>query len=145
MPRPQVKSAGSTMNLSERYKRTLLERMEAKADLGDAYTRERVKQVATRRKADELLLAKARDDVIEKRLVEKQAAYLLVSLRQKILSLPQGYARKILGLTDVNQASRLLKEMSLSVLNEIKDLPQKVVDPRWLEDLEEDQDAADRI
>jgi hypothetical protein len=104
-----------------------------------AYTRERVKQVATRRKADELLLAKARDDVIEKRLVEKQAAYLLVALRQKILTIPQAYSRRILGLTDVNQASRLLKEMALSVLNEIKDLPQKVVDPRWLEDLDKEE------
>jgi hypothetical protein len=34
--------------------------------------------------------------LIQKDLVEKQAAFLLVSLRQKILMTPQSYARRIL-------------------------------------------------
>jgi hypothetical protein len=76
--------------------------------------------------------------VIEKRLVEKQAAFLLVSLRQQILNLPQTYARRILNLTDVNEASRILREMSIAVLNDIKNLPQQVTDPNWLETLEKE-------
>jgi hypothetical protein len=99
---------------------------------------ERVKNLRTRRMQAELILAKSRDDVIEKALIEKQAAYLLVALRQKILTIPQTYSRRLLGLSDVTQMNKFLKEMAIDILNEIKDLPQKVVDPHWLEELEKD-------
>jgi hypothetical protein len=64
---------------------------------------------------------------------------LLVALRQQILNLPQTYARRILGLTDVGQAAKILREMSIAVLNEIKNLPRQVTDPHWLETLEKDE------
>jgi hypothetical protein len=115
--------------------------MEEKSGREEIMDVERVKSIRVRRMQGELILAKARDDVILKSIVEKQAAYLLVSLRQKILTLPQAYARRCLGLTDVKQASKLLREMSISVLNEIKDLPKKVVDPNWLNELDEDTDG----
>jgi hypothetical protein len=78
-----------------------------------------------------------RDELIEKRLVEQQAAYLLVAMRQKILNIPQAWARRMLGLTDAAQASRVLKELAISLLNDLKDLPAKVTDPHWLEKVEE--------
>lgn len=81
-------------------------------------------------------LAERRDELIEKRLVEQQAAYLLVALRQRILAIPS-HARKFIGLKDAAQASRVLKEMAVSVLNEIKDLPAKVTNPHWLDEIEE--------
>jgi hypothetical protein len=31
-----------------------------------------------------------------------------------------------------------LREMSISILNDIKNLPQQVTDPKWLETLESD-------
>ena len=80
---------------------------------------------------------KKRDELIEKKLVERQAAYLLISLRQRILNVPQTYCRKMVGLKDARQASEVLREMAISVLNEIKDLPSKVVDRDWLEKVEE--------
>jgi hypothetical protein len=88
----------------------------------------------------ELLLAKARDEVIEKNLVTKQAAVLLIALRQQILNLPQSFTRRFVGLTDVNQASTILREMSIGVLESIKDLPSKITNPHWLEELENDGD-----
>jgi hypothetical protein len=75
--------------------------------------------------------------LIEKSLVEAQAAYLVIAMRQKILTLPQ-HARKFLGLTDGAQASKILRELAISILNEIKDLPTNVTDPNWLESLEDD-------
>jgi hypothetical protein len=83
----------------------------------------------------EMQLAERRDELIEKHLVKAQAAYLVVALRQRILSLPQ-HARNFLGLTDAAQASKILRELAISILNEIKDLPTKVTDPNWLETLE---------
>jgi hypothetical protein len=85
----------------------------------------------------ETVAAERRGELIAKSLVEKQAAYLLVALRQKILNIPQTYARRMVGLKDAAQASKMLREMAISVLNEIKDLPSKVVDRNWLEKVEE--------
>jgi hypothetical protein len=86
----------------------------------------------------ETMAAERRGELVAKDLVTKQAALLLVALRQQILNLPQSYARRILGLTKVNQASKILREMSIAILNDIKNLPQQVTDPHWLETLEED-------
>jgi hypothetical protein len=67
-----------------------------------------VRNVQMRAKAfmAETNAAARRDELIEKRLVEQQAAYLLVAMRQKILNIPQAWARRMLGLTDAAQASR---------------------------------------
>ena len=94
--------------------------------------------VRVNRMRGEMLLAKARDELVTKELVERQAAYLLVALRQRILSLPQTYARRLLNISDQKEMAAKLKEMALSVLNEIKDLPSRVSDPDWLSKLEED-------
>ncbi len=63
--------------------------------------------------------------------MEAQAAYLVIAMRQKILTLPQ-HARKFLGLTEAAQASKILRELAISVLEEIAHLPEQVTDPHWL-------------
>jgi hypothetical protein len=83
-------------------------------------------------------LAERRGELIEKALVEAQAAYLVIAMRQKILNIPQTYARRILSLTEASQASRILKKMSITVLNDIRNLPEQVTDPNWLDTLEEE-------
>jgi len=67
--------------------------------------------------------------------------YLLVALRQKILSIPAACARKILNVADLNQANRILREAMIQLLNELKDLPSKVTDPHWLRELEKADDG----
>ena len=81
--------------------------------------------------------AAARGELIAKDLVAVQAAYLLVAVRQKMLNLPLTYARRIVGLKDADAAKKVLQEMAVSVLSELKDLPSKVIDPHWLESVEE--------
>ena len=125
-----------TTDANDRYKEAVAGAMEEKAGLNAALIIERTRDVKVKRMQGELLLAKAREEVIVKDLVEKQAAYLLVALRQRLLSMASANSRKILGITDVKQANRILREIALGILNEIKDLPQKVVDPKWLEDLD---------
>jgi hypothetical protein len=80
----------------------------------------------TKNLANQMALARQRGELIEKRLVERQAAFLLVAMRQKILNLPQAYARRMVGLKDASQAKEMLREMAISVLNEIRDLPKQV-------------------
>jgi hypothetical protein len=84
-----------------------------------------------------MLLARSRGELILKTLVQRQATFLLAAMEQTIMDLPLTYARRILGLTDVAQAHKVLKELTISMLNELKDLPSKVADSNWLAELEE--------
>lgn len=86
----------------------------------------------------EMAAAVRRGDLIEKRLVTAQAQYLFVAMRQKILNLPQTYARRLVGLND-REIAQVLQEAAHSILNEIRDLPNTVSDPHWLETLERDE------
>ena len=106
--------------------------------LSEEYLEIRNAQMRTKNLTAEMVLAERRGELIEKRLVERQAGYLLVALRQAILKVPQTWCRRLIGLKDAAEASRILREMAVSVLNEIKDLPGKVTDPHWLEALESD-------
>ena len=83
-------------------------------------------------------LAERHGELIEKRLVERQAAYLLVALRQKILSVPQTHARRILNLSDYGKAREVLKTIMTGFLSKLQDPPEKVTDPGWLKELEAD-------
>ena len=108
-------------------------------NLGDELTGERSREIRTRRMQSEMLLAKARNELIPKAVVQQQAAHLLVAHRQKILSVPQTHARRILNLSDYGKAREVLKAIMIGLLHEISDLPEKVTDPSWMRKLEEEQ------
>jgi hypothetical protein len=91
----------------------------------------------TKNHTAEVVLAERRGELIEKSLVERQAAYLLVALRQAILNIPQTWCRRLMGINDAAQVSRILREMAISILGEIKDLPAKVTNPDWLDEIVE--------
>jgi len=82
-----------------------------------------------------------RGELIETDLVIKQASFLLVALRQRILSIPQTYSRRLLGINDAKEMSAKLKEMSLSMLEELRNLPERVTDPDWLATLDDEERA----
>jgi hypothetical protein len=58
-------------------------------------------------------------------------------LRQVILNVPQTWCRRLLGLNDAGQVQRILREMTLSRLGELKDLPAKVTNTDWLDEIVE--------
>jgi hypothetical protein len=84
-------------------------------------------------------LAIRKGQLIEKRLVERQAAFLLVAMKQKILNQGPTYARRLTGLHDIRAVRKILDQAAISVLNELKDLPSKVTDPNWLDEVEADE------
>jgi hypothetical protein len=136
----QKSSADRYKDAIERAINSKIERLEARAKThgggNGELAEERTAAVRVNRMRGEMLLAKARGELITKDLVEKQAAYLLIAMRQRILSIPSTYARRLVGITDQKQMAHELKAMALSVLNEPKDLPSRVTDPNWLEKLE---------
>jgi hypothetical protein len=101
-------------------------------------TRARKHTQRTREKMHRLQLAKARGDLIEKKLVTDQAAYLFTAVRQKMLGAPLAWHRKFVGITDPRVAIERLTEMQHSLLAELHDMPKKITDPRWIETLDED-------
>jgi hypothetical protein len=109
-------------------------------ELSKKYLEARNRQIQNRAQQSELLLARARNELIEKSLCVKQGAYLMVAFRQKILNLPS-HAHKLVGLSDVNQIRKILREIAISALNEVKDLPNQITDPNWLRRLDEEKDG----
>jgi hypothetical protein len=107
--------------------------------LSREYLAVRNRQMNSKALTAEMVLAQARGELIEKRLVEAQAAYLLISLRQRILAVPGNLCRKVVGIFDVAQAKKILRQAMLSLLNDLRNLPQKVTDPNWLRTLEKEE------
>ena len=56
---------------------------------------ERLAVTAAKRKQAEMLLAKARGELILRDLVERQASYLLTSMKMRILALPGASAGRL--------------------------------------------------
>ena len=108
-------------------------------------TKARTELARTRHQREEMAIARERGELIEKRLVERQAAYLMIAFRQAMMNLGITWARRFLGLSDVREAKRLIDEMARSTLTELADLPQKVTDPNWLSSVEGDGQEEDRI
>jgi hypothetical protein len=110
--------------------------------LSEEYLGIRNRPMSTKALTAEMQLAERRGELIEMKLVEQQAAYLLVALRQAILNVPQTYAGRIVGLKDAKAAKAMLHEMAISLLNDLKDPPSKVTDPNWLEEFAQEKDSS---
>jgi hypothetical protein len=109
------------------------------AELNRKLTEERIVGARIKRQQEEMHLAKMRGLLIEKSLVTKQAQFLLTALRQRFLLSVSTYARRFVGLQTVEQARAELRKMIREVLTEVKHLPKKVVDPNWLEELDNEE------
>jgi hypothetical protein len=94
---------------------------------------EKTRATIVRRQQNELLLAKARDEVILKPLVEAQATFVAVTLRQMILAFPRKAARRMVGLPDEKAAKRILDKVAHDLCKELAHFPEKITDPGWLE------------
>ena len=113
--------------------------------LSEEYLRHRNEQMRTENLAAQMLLAERRGQLIEKRLVERQAAFLLLSLRQRILAVPDRLARQLVNIADAKEARTILRDAMLALLTELADLPSKVTNPRWLDELtDEDKERKTR-
>lgn len=106
--------------------------------LSREYLEIRNRQMRAKAFMAETAAAARRGELIERTLVECQAAYLLTVMRQRILRLPAECAPHLAGLTDVHEIRTVLEGAARSVLEELQDLPSKVTDPHWLRELEAD-------
>jgi hypothetical protein len=92
-----------------------------------------------RRLQTEIVLAKERNQLVEKELVGAQAAYLLASMRAKFLVLPTSYARACAH-KPVDEIVQILREAVTKALEELAGFPERIVDPNWLRSLDKEQE-----
>jgi hypothetical protein len=100
--------------------------------------REQTAHEKTKRMRLEMQLAVERGELIRKDLVEKQAGFLLVAMRQRAMSAPSAWSRRLLGINDARVMTERLRDMMASVLEDLSNLPEKVTKPDWVGD----EDAA---
>jgi hypothetical protein len=106
------------------------------AKLSKRYLQVRNRAIDLKNKSAEVELALKRSVLVDRRLVEMQATWLLLAMRQKLMNL-SSHAHRFIGLTDLNQIKAILREIGANVLEEVKDLP-KTATPHWLEELEKE-------
>ena len=103
---------------------------------------ERLASQIAKRRQQEMLLAKARGELVLKELVQQQAAYLLITLRQEILAAPGAWAPKLTGMKTVEQMAEALRGLTRDWLERVADMPTRVSDPDWLTRLSETEAGA---
>lgn len=112
------------------------ERLAKKQKVDGELTKARTQLAQMRYHREAMAVAERRGELITKKLVEQQAAYLLITFRQRMMNLGTSWARRFVGLPDVHEAKKLIDEMARSTLTELAGLPEKVTDPNWLETIE---------
>jgi hypothetical protein len=100
------------------------------------YLVERNAQMRAKRLLAEMELAHARNQLIEKRLVEKQLTYLLIGMRQKMLALPEKMRAKFGDERFDHEMVQGAKVLLVEILNGIAHLP-AAGEPDWLKRLKE--------
>ena len=102
------------------------------------YLKERNRAMRLKRMREEMLLALERDRLIEKELVIRQLSYLMIAMRQKILTIPSSTGNRF-GDRDVPMREVIahLRKKVHEVLTELSRLPE-CVEPDWLKRLEEE-------
>jgi hypothetical protein len=135
------KSKKPILETTARRKRRRLPKLPATPEADDLeeqssiYLRERNAQMRAKRLKAEMELAHARDELIEKRLVERQLSWLLVAMRRSLLALPGKMRMKFGEERFPHEMLEAAKHLVVDALTEISRLPE-AVEPGWLARLE---------
>jgi hypothetical protein len=113
------------------------------SNLSEEYLRTRTEHQHVKLLAAQMELAARRGELISKRLAETQLAYLLTCMRRQLLSLPGALAGQLADLSDVHKIRMVLEGAVHAALGELQDLPSKVVDPHWLEHIDDNGSPSD--
>jgi hypothetical protein len=115
-----------------------------RSKLAAELTDERARAVRIKRQQAEMLLAKARGELISVQKAVLQASYLVRSLRQRIWYFPARYGAEILRALGLEQSRQqeltgVLKKVATEFMESIRELPSSV-EEGWLERLTSDED-----
>ena len=80
---------------------------------------------------EQMLLGERRGQLIEKKLVQTQAAFLLVGMRQRALTLPQAYCDRLAASGDPLEVKSVLDQAMRELLSEMQELPTRIDAAEW--------------
>ena len=89
----------------------------------------------------ELRIARAKQEVIPRSLALRQATFLVISLRQRLLAIAEQHARELVEIADEREMTERLDAIVRDALSEIAELPKRVSDPDWMQKLDENDKA----
>ena len=130
----------------ERAINSKIERLEAGAKSRNGNSEladERTAAVRVNRMRAEMLLARARGELIEKRLALLQVSYLLTVFRQRVLTEPSSLARRLVDGGFVAEQRRtevqeMIKHDLCRMLKDLAHLPSQIADPNWIKKIDSD-------
>ena len=90
-----------------------------------------------------MLLGKSRGELIEKKLVTLQKAYLLTAFRARVLAEPSSLARRLVDGGFVAEERRsevqeMIKHDLDGMLRDLANLPSQIADPNWIQKIDSD-------
>jgi hypothetical protein len=104
------------------------------------WRRKRISAETAKQKLHESKLLAMKGELISKKHVTKQASFLVLSLRARLLALPATLAPRIVwacGGGELRAIESLIDDEVRAALDELAGMPQRVVDPHWIETLDE--------
>jgi hypothetical protein len=78
-----------------------------------------------------MLSAKARGELIETRLAQLQASFLLTAMRRQALALPKAYCDRLAAAGDPLEVKAILDAAMRGLLAEVQDLPNRIGAGQW--------------
>ena len=120
---------------------------QAKRDRLDAeWKQKRIDAESARQRLHEAKMLAMKGELISRKHVVTQSAFLVLSLRARLLALSAELSREFAQETDERAIEEKLSSRLRSALDEIAEMPLRVTDERWLEKLDDvEQPAKHRI
>ena len=101
------------------------------------FVEEKKRQVIERRRECEIRNLRSKRELIPRELVLKQSAFLVLSLRARLLAIPAQHARELLEISDEREMAQKLDVIVRSTLETLANLPERVTDEHWMKKLVE--------
>jgi hypothetical protein len=117
--------------------RELSKSEQEREQLDAEWRRKRIAAESAKQRLHEAKMLSMRGELISRQHVTRQATFLLIALRQRLLAIAAQHARELLNIADEREMALRLDAIVRSSLDEIAQMPLRVSDERWLERLEE--------
>jgi hypothetical protein len=131
---------GKVLGDEERERQADREKLDAK------WKQARIDAELARQKVHAAKLLELKGELVSKKHVTRQASFLVLSLRARLLAIPAQHASELVKITDERELQSRLDSILRVALDEIAEMPLRVTDERWLEKLDDvEQPAKHRI
>lgn len=113
------------------------ERQTKRDQLDAEWRRKRIDAESARQRLHEAKMLEMKRVLVPRQFVTRQAAFLIISLRQRLLALPAELANELALESDPRTIEQKLSSKMRAALDEVAEMPLRVSDPDWLEKIDE--------